>query len=451
MRCFHFALCISASLLARAINPPMLISPCWSGSGPVLDPALPIVLTWTTSPGAMSYQVQAGYDIFFLTNLVDQTTMSTSFNLSGLDYSHNCSWRVRATDGISWSAWTLACAFITADLPAPMPIAPLNGAIITSSSANLLWSSTPASSSAVHISTSPTFSPLFNVGNVSGTTYTVTGLSFGQTYYWRARGTLNGVTSAWSSTRSFTRGTVLTEVNARVFLQGPLNTSTLLMDDALRTSGLIPASEPYSALGYSGIMNTAATVSPTMMAVTGANAVVDWVLMEVLHGSNSTILARWALLLQRDGDVTMPDGSIPAFHFPAAQVRIAMRHRTHLGALCAAVHTPIGSAVSVDMTAAATPMYGSDPTALVSGYRALWCGDVDGNGMVNYVGVGNDRDPILMVIGGSVPTNTLYGAYAEDANMDGVVRYVGSNNDRDLILVTVGGSIPTATRTAQLP
>jgi hypothetical protein len=35
--------------------------------------------------------------------------------------------------------------------------------------------------------------------------------------------------------------------------------------------------------------------------------------------------------------------------------------------------------------------------------------------------------------------------------MDGRVRYVGSNNDRDPVLVNVGGTLPTATRAEQLP
>jgi len=38
-----------------------------------------------------------------------------------------------------------------------------------------------------------------------------------------------------------------------------------------------------------------------------------------------------------------------------------------------------------------------------------------------------------------------------DVNLDGVVRYVGVNNDRDPILQNVGGTVPTSTRAQQLP
>ncbi|MBK6830352.1 MAG: hypothetical protein IPG92_06165 [Flavobacteriales bacterium] len=64
----------------------------------------------------------------------------------------------------------------------------------------------------------------------------------------------------------------------------------------------------------------------------------------------------------------------------------------------------------------------------------------------------NDRDPILVAIGGSAPTNVVNNVYSRlDVNLDGVIKYVGANNDRDPILTTVGGSTPTNTRTAQLP
>lgn len=79
-------------------------------------------------------------------------------------------------------------------------------------------------------------------------------------------------------------------------------------------------------------------------------------------------------------------------------------------------------------------------------------GDVNFNSIVKYVGNSNDRDPILVSIGGTTPTNTITGQYrVEDVNMDGTVKYTGANNDRDPILVTVGGTLPTSTRTAQLP
>lgn len=35
--------------------------------------------------------------------------------------------------------------------------------------------------------------------------------------------------------------------------------------------------------------------------------------------------------------------------------------------------------------------------------------------------------------------------------MDGVTKYTGTANDRDPILINVGGTVPTATRAEQIP
>jgi hypothetical protein len=38
-----------------------------------------------------------------------------------------------------------------------------------------------------------------------------------------------------------------------------------------------------------------------------------------------------------------------------------------------------------------------------------------------------------------------------DVDLDGWVKYAGAGNDRDKVLVTIGGLLPTAQRAAQLP
>ncbi|MBK8497791.1 MAG: fibronectin type III domain-containing protein [Flavobacteriales bacterium] len=446
-----FGISAICCLTAWAINPPTLQSPC--GAGPQYDPALPIQLAWSSALGATNYQVQVSMDPLFTFTALDQTTPSTFSTAIGLYYDAHYYWRVRASDGAVWSAWSSNCDFYTMQLPAPpAPLlqAPPNNSVNLATTVGLQWSWIPATAIEIHIATSPTFSSA-TIVNTGGQNHTLNGLSTGLTYYWRVRGSNIGGTGPWSETWSFSTATAVTQLNARLFLQGPFNTGTFLMDDGLRNGGLIPSAEPYTALGFSGIANAGATVTPALLTVTGNNAVVDWVLMEVRHATAPTVLARWALLVQRDGDAMMPNGSAPSMSFPMGQVRIALRHRTHLGVLCSTVLAPNGTPVAVDFTAPTTPTYGTSAQAPVAGYMALWCGDVDRDGVVRYVGAANDRDPILTLIGGSVPTNTAAGAYHEDVNMDGVVRYVGSSNDRDPVLVTVGGSLPTATRTAQLP
>jgi hypothetical protein len=71
--------------------------------------------------------------------------------------------------------------------------------------------------------------------------------------------------------------------------------------------------------------------------------------------------------------------------------------------------------------------------------------------MVRYTNQNNDRDPILIAIGGTIPTAYLEGYMSEDTNLDGMVRYTGQDNDRDVVLQTIGGTIPTTTRMGTLP
>ena len=70
---------------------------------------------------------------------------------------------------------------------------------------------------------------------------------------------------------------------------------------------------------------------------------------------------------------------------------------------------------------------------------------------LKYVGVDNDRDPILVAIGGSVPTNVISGYLLTDLDLDGTVKYTGAGNDRDLILTNIGGLNVNFVRNEQLP
>ncbi|MBV6403914.1 MAG: glycoside hydrolase [Flavobacteriales bacterium] len=239
----------------------------------------------------------------------------------------------------------------------------------------------------------------------------------------------------------------------RTALEGPWSTIDQLMRDDLRAAALLPLTEPYTALGYTHVGGGGETTVPAVLQVSGADAVVDWVVVELRDAATpSTVVATRCGLLQRDGDVVGTDGLSPlSFNAPAGSYRIAVRHRNHLGAMTAAAFALAGAPLAVDLTAPATATHGTDARKNLSGTMALWAGDVTFNGVVKYAGEANDRDPILSVVGGAVPTATQGGYLREDVNMDGVARYAGGGNDRDPILVNIGGAVPTAVRPAQLP
>ncbi|HRH37933.1 MAG TPA: hemagglutinin protein, partial [Flavobacteriales bacterium] len=166
----------------------------------------------------------------------------------------------------------------------------------------------------------------------------------------------------------------------------------------------------------------------------------------------SLVRASRSALVQRDGDIVDTDGVSPlVFTTPVEQYHVAVRHRNHLGAMTAQPVLLTREALPVDLSSSALVTWGTDARKAINGTMALWAGNSLVDGTLKYMGDGNDRDPILFRVGGSVPTNTAVGYDVSDVNMNGEVKYVGDGNDRDPILMNIGGSVPTVTRTQQLP
>lgn len=242
----------------------------------------------------------------------------------------------------------------------------------------------------------------------------------------------------------------------KAYLEGPYNTGTAQMNAILRASGLVPTTEPYTGLGYTHAGGGGGeTTNGTVLGVTGSNAVVDWVVVELRSSSNSTqVLATRSALIQADGDVVAANDGTSALTFNASSgsYYIALRHRNHLGMMTAGTVALTSTATTLDLSNGSVPLYGGTNATKVVGTRnALFAGDVNRSNGLLYVGAGNDRDPILVRIGGTVATASVAGYFVEDVNLDGVVLYTGGGNDRDPILVNIGGTVPTSTRSAQLP
>lgn len=241
----------------------------------------------------------------------------------------------------------------------------------------------------------------------------------------------------------------------RAALAGALPSGTV-MTAHLSASGLVPATEPYTALGYAWTGSVGGvTAVPAVLTATGNDAVVDWVLVELRRPTSPfAIVYSEPALLQRDGDVVDADGN--AFvHCPVApgNYRVAVRHRNHLGVMTgtAIALTANPSNALIDLRLSGTTVHGTNARTAVNGVMCLWPGDGGFDGRVKYTGDGNDRDPILQRVGGVTPTATVPNVYSPvDMNLDGVVKYTGDANDRDIILQTIGGVVPTAVRTAQL-
>ncbi|MAT52883.1 MAG: hypothetical protein CMN32_00270 [Saprospirales bacterium] len=217
------------------------------------------------------------------------------------------------------------------------------------------------------------------------------------------------------------------------------------MRDDLRKKGLIPLTEPFTenpsfqhVIGCGG-----ETIDPSVLMVSGDNAIVDWVFIELRSPDDAhEVVSTRSALVQRDGDVVDTDGSSPVFfpNVPSGDYFVAVRHRNHLGM---ASNHPIHLTPTVAVTDFEDDnfeAYGTNPAINYGGQRALWSGDLNADRKVIYQGPSNDIASMFFFILSS-PDNTLqlmnYIATdytTTDFNLDGVIIYQGPNNDRSKLL-----------------
>lgn len=110
----------------------------------------------------------------------------------------------------------------------------------------------------------------------------------------------------------------------QVFLQGAYNAAEGMMNDGIREKFLLPVTDPY--------LNTSQVI-PEVFDVTGNDAIVDWLLIELRDDATpKTVQHLQPVLLQRDGDVVGIDGmSAPQFEgLRHGLYNMVIRHRNHL-------------------------------------------------------------------------------------------------------------------------
>ena len=187
-------------------------------------------------------------------------------------------------------------------------------------------------------------------------------------------------------------------------LEGPLDVASGLMRDTLRATASVPLIDPY--------LGTAVT-SAQVLSVSGDNAIVDWVMIEVRRDVSSLndpqMPSRWTLrlpaLIQRDGDIVDVDGVSPLqpLLWIGEDYRLIMSHRSHLQTAFDRVsHT--GTATIIESLS--SPALGGD-----------FNGDGDINGMDK--AIWQDQNGTFSSVGnGGVATRAYV---ASDVNMDGNV------------------------------
>ncbi len=293
-----------------------------------------------------------------------------------------------------------------------------------------------------------------------------------------------GCTSNTTTSSTMTHvvtGPVNTDVQLqlKVFLQGaffnPSGASDALMRDNLRTLNVIPQTEPFSGMNNNRFTKVSdgggQTIGSNVLSVTGNDAIVDWVFVELRDASNSsTIIKTRSALVQRDGDVVeSSDGVTPVTFAGAAGTSyyVSVKHRHHLGAMTGSAIMLSTSGTVVDFTTMSAAQTwdkglvlsdgslgsydGSEQVILGNGKMGLWAGNArNSDGKVKYSGTSPDGPVILsQVLGYSLNSSGLYNYdfatpvyFTGDINMDGKAKYAGTSSDTAFILFNLINKYP---------
>jgi hypothetical protein len=266
-------------------------------------------------------------------------------------------------------------------------------------------------------------------------------------------------------------------------LYGAFDASTGLMKDSLRRATHCPSAQ----IGIAGvcppvnvipntrlnIFNSVAcpndadttigggniTIANNIMSVSGNDAIVDWIFVEVRDGANfNNIVATKYALIQRDGDiVSCIDGTSPLYFSCVCpgNYYISVKHRNHLGVMTGNLVTLGASTTSFDFSDPSANVWvkpgypttiTNTPRKTVGAVATMWGGDANTNKNSKYNGTANDKEQILYDFGTPNTNDILYQVYKNsDLNMDAKVKYNNADNDKNwlLNLITISASPST--------
>ncbi len=245
-----------------------------------------------------------------------------------------------------------------------------------------------------------------------------------------------------------------------------------LMRDDLRVSpftgsNYIPLSDPYQktvkfvnlAVKHkhvgSGSLPQYSTItdSASVFGVTGENAIVDWVFIEIRSAiDNKQVIATRSGLLQRDGHVVDVDG-VSDLLFPDlsdAEFHVAVFHRNHLGCMS----MPVSGGDLIDFTNPQTPVFdfGSTMGGRLNytglcrktnqyGYAMLWAGNFNADSAIKFDPPGDDHNILMMETSGfAEPGNFSKGAlgyFQGDFDMNSKVKYDNPFDDKNMLFAQV--------------
>ncbi|WP_431135518.1 hypothetical protein [Psychroserpens mesophilus] len=203
-------------------------------------------------------------------------------------------------------------------------------------------------------------------------------------------------------------------LDLNIFLEGAYDSNTGLMRDDMRTTGVLPTTSPYV---------DAISCDASVFNVTGSQAIIDWIWLEIRDSNNqTTVIKSRSALLRADGSIVDVDGvSLVNIDIPTDDYYIMLSHRNHLGVLSFNSYTFNGTTISIDFTTSSLLVQGTNNAIanFSDGKYGLYAGDFNGDGQVQ----NTDRSIVIPLIG-------LSGYNNADLNLNGEVQ----NNDINSIL-----------------
>lgn len=198
-------------------------------------------------------------------------------------------------------------------------------------------------------------------------------------------------------------------VNLKLFLQGPYDTATDLMNDYLGENTLLPLSQPYSSSPW----NYAGTESVASLP----DSTVDWLLLELRDSADGPTVASRAAFLKADGRVvdTNDSKTIRFISVPEDTFFIIVRQRNHLGIMSATRQVLSSNSPLYDFSTAQAQAYGTNPLRMMeAGVFAMAAGDGNSDGGVDAL----DKNDIWRVENGGTWTYTTFGDFNIDGGID---------------------------------
>lgn len=177
---------------------PLLVSPADLSTGISTNS---VTLDWDFVANANQYEYQYTTDNTFMTGVVSAIVTATFENVGPLLPQTTYYWRVRATDGVTYSGWSTVWSFTTQmNLAAPALISPANlttGILVGGT--QLDWGSVAnAVDYEYELSTNSSFTANVASGTTASLSFVTGALNANTTYYWHVRAVNGNVVSAWS-------------------------------------------------------------------------------------------------------------------------------------------------------------------------------------------------------------------------------------------------------------